>query len=351
MHDFAKTGAMSDHFQTTAAVGRDLQAFAAEMGVELAPLAWALEIDPDDLQRMEVRISLDRFCRLLETLAAITGDDTFGLKYGYYFRPGGSGPFGYGLKAAPDLRAALDFTVRHVRVTADISYLSLEIDYRRARFEWAYSPMIALCDQYQDFGVGLFVQHFKHFCGPNWLPSSLELRRRAPRSRALHRKLASPNTVFGAPLNVMEISADALDRPNPDADPILFEMMGAQCEQLLAAQPETAGLDFRVKEEVLAILGEHAPTAARIGRRLGLSERSLQRRLAEIGTRFQTLVDDVRRELSDRLLLDSDIAISEISYRLGFSAPSAYTRSAMRWYGATPSAVRERGAPGAPTST
>ena len=68
---------------------------------------------------------------------------------------------------------------------------------------------------------------------------------------------------------------------------------------------------------------------------LGLTSRSLQRRLKDEGTAFQTLREDVRRELAQRYLSDG-LSIAEISFLLGFSEPSAFFRAFKRWTGKTP---------------
>ena len=73
-----------------------------------------------------------------------------------------------------------------------------------------------------------------------------------------------------------------------------------------------------------------------------MSPRTLQRRLTDAGTSMQSIVDDCRREMAERLLLETDLTLSSIGYRIGFSAPAAFTRSAIRWFGMTPSEFREK---------
>jgi len=73
-----------------------------------------------------------------------------------------------------------------------------------------------------------------------------------------------------------------------------------------------------------------------------MSERSLQRRLAEESVRFEALTDDVRREMAARYLADRKVAIAEIAYLLGYSEPSAFHRAFKRWTGSTPAEARQR---------
>ena len=72
-----------------------------------------------------------------------------------------------------------------------------------------------------------------------------------------------------------------------------------------------------------------------IARRLGVTSRSLQRRLRDEGSSFHTLRDETRRSLADRYLGEG-LSLSEISFLLGFSEPSAFFRAFKRWTGLTP---------------
>jgi AraC-like DNA-binding protein len=68
----------------------------------------------------------------------------------------------------------------------------------------------------------------------------------------------------------------------------------------------------------------------------------LQRRLADRGYSYQTLVDEARRQLSKRLLEETDYSLFEIAFMTGFSDQSAFTRAFKRWAGQTPRSFRIR---------
>jgi len=75
---------------------------------------------------------------------------------------------------------------------------------------------------------------------------------------------------------------------------------------------------------------------------LGLSRRSLQRRLQDEGFSFRALHEQIRAELACRWLEQSTMALGEVAYLLGFSEPSAFHRAFKRWTGQTPAAYRDR---------
>ena len=77
-----------------------------------------------------------------------------------------------------------------------------------------------------------------------------------------------------------------------------------------------------------------------VAKMLGLSERSLQRRLNEEGTTFLTLKDEVRKDLSLNYVRNMNIDIAEIAFLLGYSDQSTFSRSFKRMTGKSPSEVR-----------
>jgi AraC-like DNA-binding protein len=79
-----------------------------------------------------------------------------------------------------------------------------------------------------------------------------------------------------------------------------------------------------------------------VARALGVSARSLRRRLAEEGTSFREVVDAALGALAKRLVSDQDGPIEAAAYAMGFSHPSAFHRAFKRWTGATPAATRRQ---------
>jgi AraC-like DNA-binding protein len=79
-----------------------------------------------------------------------------------------------------------------------------------------------------------------------------------------------------------------------------------------------------------------------ISRALGVSARSLRRRLDEEGVSFREVVDSALGALAKRLVADKDRPIEDVAYAMGFSHPNAFHRAFKRWTGATPAASRAR---------
>src|SRR6218665_1729078 len=118
----------SDRYSAASGLGSAIGDAAKGYGIDLTPIYAALDIDPAIFTDMTGRISLDRLCRLLETCALITKDDTFGLKSTDQFKAGSTGPYGFGLMAAPTPLDFFKFISDHQNYASEKSYSKLTIN-------------------------------------------------------------------------------------------------------------------------------------------------------------------------------------------------------------------------------
>ena len=333
---------LADQYRVMASRGRDLPAFCQSYGIDLAAIAEPLKIDPDCFQDFEARISFDRFCRLLEALAAVSGDDTFGLKYGQFAAGGEGGPFSIGLNNAANFREMLHFYAKYAHIVADMDVFNAVIEQDRISIEWAYSPLITQCEQYADCGAILALNLFQRIAGQHFDVLDAQLMRRPPRDKALHRHVISKNVKFGAPINMFVVPARVLEAENPSADKVIFDYMAQQCEVIATSLRKKKDILTALKEDFIGHMTTRDHAITDVARRLGMGERTLQRRLADIGTNYWDVYEKTRDELSMRLLQDTDLPLSEITRRLGYSTQSAYTRAVKRWHGKTPGQLRQQ---------
>jgi transcriptional regulator GlxA family with amidase domain len=82
------------------------------------------------------------------------------------------------------------------------------------------------------------------------------------------------------------------------------------------------------------------PAIAEIAKSLGMSARTMQRRLGELGTKYQDVLDDVRRRSARRLLANTDLAMGEIAFVLGFEEVNSFMRAFHAWERTTPAKWR-----------
>ncbi|WP_296066207.1 AraC family transcriptional regulator [uncultured Agrobacterium sp.] len=334
---------ISDEITVVAGLAAGVSNYARSRGIDIIPICTSLDIDPATFNSLTERISLDRFCRLLETCALIAGDDTFGLQCAATFPAGASGAFGYGLMSAPTVRAFLRFLQDHVYYATNNSNFTMVTDAKQATLSWTFAPVIAKREQYVDFVLGILMQRLRDILGDRTNQVDIGLERPKPSNLQLFKERMSTRVSFSQPIHTMRFPAPLLDAVNPNADARLFELMNLQCRML---RPETSSdatqfidqvkryMQMRLSDAELS-LGEIAPY-------FNLSERSFQRRLAELGTNLNEIKDAIRKNAGFKLLVESDLPVSDIGYRLGYSTPGAFSRSVSRWFGATPTDIRRK---------
>lgn len=332
---------VSDELTAVAGVGSAIARHAASYGIDIEPICDALNIDPGDLQSLTARLSLDRLSRLLEACALLSNDEAFGLKSAAIFVLGSSGAFGYGVMSAPTVRDLAQFLSEHMPYVSQTSHCKLEFTGTEAVMSWSFSPLIVKRDQYVDMMVALFMRHIRRMFGEEAEAVAINLERPRPKSPALFRERLSRHLGFGMRVNSMRFPNRILDTSNPHGDENLFKLMDIQCRNL--ASQEAVSEDFleQVRQYIRKRIGEPALALEAVAAYFGLSERTFQRRLADAGMSLNDVRDEERRRLSFTLLTQSDLSISAICYRLGYSAPSAFTRSVYRWFGVSPKSLRD----------
>ncbi|MBC2771232.1 AraC family transcriptional regulator ligand-binding domain-containing protein [Rhizobium sp. AQ_MP] len=332
---------LTDELTTVAGLASAVVEHARSYGIDIKPICKALEIDPEVFQSLTARISLDRLCRLLETCALLADDESFGLSSIKRYEAGSTGPFGYGLMAAPTGLDFVRFLDDHIQYVTHTSYSRLTLNERGGHLAWTFAPLIVKRDQYVDMSVGLVMQRARQLANSDSI--EIELERPAPRNPQPFRQMLSRRISFGTRVNCVHFPQSFLEAQNPTGDRRLFELMDMQCRSLRPpVADQSAEFIDQVRRYLLLHVSDDDYPLAQIAPYFGLSERTFQRRLATHGTSLNELRDQIRKEVSFNLLTESELPISEICYRLGYSAPSAFTRSVTRWFGTTPSEVRER---------
>ena len=145
---------------------------------------------------------------------------------------------------------------------------------------------------------------------------------------------------FGAPVSSLKFEPSALRWPGREASPRLHETLLGEAEDVLGE------LTPSVPQHVARVVADRfrggVPTLGEVSASLAMSQRTLQRNLESEGTTFLEVVDAVRRRLALAHLASGALTLHEISFLLGYSDPSAFSRAFKRWTGQTPGDYRSR---------
>ena len=125
--------------------------------------------------------------------------------------------------------------------------------------------------------------------------------------------------------------------PIVSADPYLNQLLLKYCEEALAHRPANgATLRSNVENAITPLLPHGKANAGEVARQLGMSHRTLARRLAAEGLTFSEIQTELKTDLARRYLRDGDLPISQIAWLLGYREVSAFTHAFKRWTGTAP---------------
>lgn len=126
-----------------------------------------------------------------------------------------------------------------------------------------------------------------------------------------------------------------LDKPLPGHDPVSYTAAKARAEAALNAQVQQLDTEAKVRQWLLSAFPQQ-PDMPETARQLGLSERSLRRKLASLGTSHQDIAQECQFLKSQQLLAEGQLSIKQIADALGFSSVTSFHRAFKRWTGVTP---------------
>lgn len=271
----------------------------------------------------------DKLSHLWELLVEHSGDPLIGLKISTPHRLGWLGVMGHIMLVSPTVQSTIERCHGHTRVGIMLPGLHRAVPQQRYDFVWCVLLRTLRCASGRDDAV----------------PVVVEYNFPAPANAAFYEQTFGCPVHFGRAHNVMEFADSDLVAALPNGGmPLPSAGAGAGAPVLAQlAQARPPAFTARVQEILAALLPKGPPHRDMVAGLLAMSERTLQRRLAEEGTSFSAVVDDTRRALARQSLEAGELSLKMLSFQLGFSEPSAFYRACKRWFGMTPSDLANHG--------
>jgi AraC-like DNA-binding protein len=318
---------------------------AEARGAGVAPLLTKAGVDPELLKNPDARISREAMDALWEAIPRCVGDESFGLHVAEQSAATGSLDLvEYIIRNSPDLGTAYRKAMRYQQLVHDDASFQMEVRVDCARLSWKY-PTSYVARHENEWALAMLVLLGRRVTGVDWAPRAVAVMHPAPSDTAEHRRIFQAPITFSHDVNELIIDREILARPVLGADPSLYALLARHAEERLARIPVVEDFLEQVRRQISAGLEGGAPEARDVARKLGLSQRSFERRLHNEGTTYREVVDAVRRELSLSYLREPRLRLMEISFLLGFAETSAFYRAFRRWTGTTPLEYRKRHAP------
>jgi AraC-like DNA-binding protein len=311
-------------------------------GIDANALLREAGVDPAALRDPAARIPSTFWDKACVRAASLIPDPAFGLQAARCWHPSNLGALGYAWLASSTLRTGLKRLQRYVRILGEKAHLKitdtpdglrLTYDHRRR------DPMLRAIGT--DFAQSLVLDMCRMNYGASLRPVEVRLARVRPGDTEPYRHFYGCPIHFGANEDSFLISNRVADESLPTAN----RQIAGTLDSILVAQ--LAALDknnipARCKSNLLDQLTSGELSEDEMAKQLHMSRRTLQRKLAESKTTYQKLVDDTRRDLALRYMGDPRRTITDVTFLLGFSGQSAFTRAFKRWTGMSPTRFREQ---------
>lgn len=331
---------MFQRTSTLATVWRVVFRLMTLYGLDEKELMADLGVDPEELRDVGARIPTSLADRAFKEAMRRIPDPAFALRAAECWHPSNLGTLGYAWLSSRTLHSGLKRMQRFSRIIGDDFHYgvrevdgALEFTHHHGRGEQVMGHYMT------DFTLSVILDMCRRNAGERLCPRLVTLRRPLPDDPGPWRAFYGCEVSFGAERDAFYLDLAIADAPLPTAN----VPMANTFDEILVRQMERLLLDdvvSRCKALVLRELTSGPPSAAWVASELGMSRRSLQRKLNELGVSYKDLVDEVRHDLAQRYLGDATQSLGEITFRLGFSEQSAFARAFRRWSGMSPSRYR-----------
>jgi len=314
-----------------------------QLGVDTAPLYRALHIREEDFGVDNGGVTMAAHLELLNRAAEQRQDPYLGISMARTRDVANLGAVGYMARSAPDFGRALaivDSYLDHVTPGAssglinhgDSSTWTYEIE--------GFTP--EQCRHEVEMTLKQFVNAIRELLFlPDWHPLETCFRHAPPADVGPIQAAFCERLTFNHSFNGVSFPSGFLAMPTSHADPLLLQVLEQQVQRSISQFKRGINLRDRVSVLISSQIGQTDISAESIAARLGMSRRTLHRRLADQGTSVGKLRDIVVFQIAKEVLVNTPVSITQLAQRLGYSDTSAFDRAFKRLSGQTPKTFRQ----------
>ncbi|WP_299628094.1 AraC family transcriptional regulator [uncultured Tateyamaria sp.] len=253
------------------------------------------------------------------------------------------GVLGLAIKTAPTLRTSLQRVERYYRLVTDTAIYHLDETgspaFLAIEGQTAHHPVLAFRNETAMAG---FAVNMKRIVGGELTFEFVSFRHSCRSHADRYAEYFGCPVRFDSERDAIAFDPAVLDLPNRLGDQAVSDFLTAHLETEISSLADTPSLASTLVRRLTPALSNGLPQAAKIARDIGLSERTLYRRLADEGLTFRDVLAQAQSALAQELLRDSDASIAEIAFLTGFSEQSTFSRAFKRWVGQAPAQFRQQ---------
>ena len=244
--------------------------------------------------------------------------------------------------ASETVEAALRNMARYSRVFSEAFQADLELEGGVGTLTFtAQHPSFSQYKHAAEFRHGFIIQACRHFTGKRIAPRAVHFIHQRRKGIAKFVEFFGCPVKFGQTCEQIVFSRKELATPIVSRDHRLLAILHNHAEEILRRRPRKRDdLIQNVERRLVELIPAGEARAKIVAAELGMSERTLVRRLGELDTSFADIVDHLRRDLARKYLHQQDLRLSHVAFLLGYSHQSAFSSACRRWTGRAPRELR-----------
>jgi AraC-like DNA-binding protein len=287
---------------------------------------------PADLGATESRISQETECAVWAKLTDDHPDPAFGLHFAEAVPSDALGLLGLLVRCSPTLgeglRRAVEF---HALVDTGEGFRFEQHDDSVSIVEGPAGDDPPWPRHLAEAVTTVYLSLARKWSGTRISPVQVRFQHRAPADLGVHQEIFGCPVLFDQRRNELELPSAALGLPLEHHEPLLWAYLEPTGRSLAANLTEKGLQLAEIRRTITDCLPAGHPSAKRVAAELGISERTLHRRLGEQNLTYQDVADSVRRDAARALLSRGELTLTEVSYLVGYSDPRSFRRALRRW--------------------
>jgi AraC-like DNA-binding protein len=318
-------------------IARAAYVLASKEHVAVGPLLRRANLSVQQVKNPNLRIPVKDQISFLNLVAEKLDDEFLGIRIGQMVDLRGFGLLYYTMASSHTVGEALQRGARYSTIQNE----GVLIGYRAGKtvtVSFDYFAVSRRLDRHQiECFITILVRMCQKLSGLSLAPSQVRLMHRRSRMPSEFARLFGAHVAFTCEADEVVYPGSMARTPCVNADPYLNALLVKYCEEALGRRRKKAATwQSKVENAVVPLLPHGHARIGAVAAELGVSRRTLARRLADEGLTFRRVLDELRFDLSKRYLREQDLPISEIAWLLGYRETSALNHAFKRWTGRTP---------------
>lgn len=324
-------------------ISRLAYARGRQSGVRVENLLRRSGLAVNDIKNGQIRLNVQKQIKFIGLVAEAIRDDNLGFHLAQAFDLREVGFLYYVAGSAATLGDALQRAQRYSTIVNEGIAIKVKRE-KSLNIRFEYKGIARHTDTHQiEFWITAFLRTMRHLTNRKIHPSRVRVMHHRTDIKNEFAKFIGIRIEADSIADVVDFASSYWNLPILNADPYLHRLLLQVCEEALArGELPASSLRATVQNAIVELLPHGETNIGRVASKMGMSSKTLARRLSFEHLSFRQLLQELRSVLAHRYLADDNLRISEIAWLLGYKDVATFTHAFQRWTGSLPSETRMR---------